>query len=97
MMFPRALSSQILKVCRIGCLPSISVGNLFQHLNILIVKTSYCLYKSALFQIKTIVPCPIATGPTEKFVPILLIGHCQVLEDLNKVSLEPFFQAEQLS
>lgn len=98
MRLPGALSSLILKVCRVGCLPSISMGKLFQCFSTLIVKDfSYCYYKSTLFQFKTIVPCPIATAPAEKLVPILLIDHQQVLEGLNEISLEPsLFWAEQL-
>ncbi|KAK4819180.1 hypothetical protein QYF61_025995 [Mycteria americana] len=45
---------------------------------------------------KTITPCPIATGPTKKSVPIFLTSPLEVLKSCNKVSLEPsLLQAEQ--
>jgi len=59
----------------------------------------YIQSTSALFQFKTITPCPIKTGPTKKFVLMFPINPLSVLNSCNKVSLEPcLLQAEvQLS
>ena len=90
-------SSLALNASRDGA-STTSLGNLFQCVTILWVKNfSFDVKKkSPLFQFKSISLCPDAIRPRKKSVPILTESSTQVLESLNKVSLEPcLLQAEQ--
>jgi len=59
-----------------------SLGNLFCCLATFIIKTilPHIQYKSTLFQLKTIVPCPVATGPDEKSLSVFLISYICPME-----------------
>lgn len=48
---------------------------------------SYRRPKSALFQLKNIVPCPVTAGPVKKSLPIFLTNCLYRLEGHNKVAL----------
>ena len=71
----RAQSKLTLNVSRDGACTT-SLGILCQCFTTLIVKKNlpYIQSKSTLFQFKDIAPCPVATGPAKKFVPIFPVG-----------------------